>query len=150
MAEDEIKIKRRHLPHWTTEGAIYFITFRTKQIVLTANEQKLVLTHIKQGNGVYYTLFATVVMPDHVHLILIPKKYDLSRVMKGIKGVGARFVNKHRGTSGSVWQNESFDRIIRDKNEFDEKMAYMLYNPCKKGLIDDPWNYHGWYCNFDI
>ena len=36
------------------------------------------------------------------------------------------------------------------RNEFDEKMAYMLNNPCRKGLTDDPWSYHGWYCNFEI
>ena len=150
MVDGEIKIKRRHLPHWTMEDAVYFITFRTKVSVLTIDEQILVLDHLKQGNIKYYTLFAAVVMPDHVHLILMPEKYSLSRIMKGIKGVTARLINKYRNTNTYIWQSESFDRIIRNKNEFDEKMAYMLNNPCRKGLTDDPWSYHRWYCNFEI
>jgi REP element-mobilizing transposase RayT len=87
-------------------------------------------------------------MPDHVHLLLRPKKeYSLSRVMRGIKGVSAHKVNQHRGTKERVWQNESFDRIVRDGIEFDQKLKYMYNNPLKKGLTIDPSHYIGWFYN---
>ncbi len=87
-------------------------------------------------------------MPDHVHLLLTPTgEYNISRIMKGIKGTSARELNLKRGTSGSIWQDESFDRIIRDQNELDEKLNYMMNNPAKRGLTDNLWYYHGWYFN---
>jgi REP element-mobilizing transposase RayT len=147
MEEKELQVTRRHLPHWRIEGATYFITFRTKQLLLTPAEQELVLNHIKEGHKGYYSLAAAVVMPDHVHMILTPSAdFELDRIMKGIKGASAHKINILRGTSGSVWQDECFDRIIRDQDEFEEKVRYMLDNAVKEGLVDDPWNYHGWFC----
>jgi len=164
-----LKIKRRKLPHWTLQGATHFITFRTHQVfpqtgvpvLLSIDEQKLVLEHIKEGDGKFYKLIAVVVMPDYVHLLLTPMEgYSLSRIMKGIKGVSARQINLRRRptdrngrtdknvcSTGSIWKDESFDRIIRNQKEFDEKLNYMFYNPMKKGLTKDPWSYYGWYFN---
>lgn len=149
----ELEITRRHLPHWTLNGAMYFVTFRIrtdKNIcpTLSVEEQELVLKHVINGNEKFYTLIAAIVMPDHVHLLLTPTGgYTISRIMKGIKGTSARELNLKRGTSGSIWQDESFDRIIRDQNELDEKLNYMMNNPAKRGLTDNPWYYHGWYFN---
>ena len=153
--EGQFEITRRHLPHWTLKGAIYFVTFRTdsktdKNVcpTLSVEEQKLVLKHIINGNEKFYTLISAIVMPDHIHMLLTPMGgYSLSRIMKGIKGVSARRLNLKRGTSGSIWQEESFDRIIRNQNELDEKLSYMLNNPAKRGLTESPWDYHGWYFN---
>jgi REP element-mobilizing transposase RayT len=87
-------------------------------------------------------------MPDHVHILIRPKEgYTLSRVMKGIKGVSAHKVNVHRNTNGTIWQDESYDRIIRNNDEFDQKLNYMYNNPIKKGLSDEPSEYVGWYIN---
>lgn len=146
--DEELKIARRHLPHWTLKGATYFVTFRAANGELSIDEQKLVLEHIIEGNEKFYTLIAAVVMPDHVHLLLTPnERYNLNRIMKGIKGVSARQLNLKRGTSGSIWQDESFDGIIRDQNELNEKLDYMLNNPVKRGLTDSPWDHHVWYFN---
>jgi REP element-mobilizing transposase RayT len=152
----ELRITQRHLPHWTLEGSIYFVTFDCDAIVLTMEEIRIVVEHIKEGDDKFYDLFAVVVMPDHVHLLHRPlEAHDLSRIMKGIKGVSARKVNFHRETSGTIWQDESYDHIIRDSQEFDQKLNYMYNNPIKKGLTDDPSKYVGWYvnvkkCGFDV
>ena len=144
----ELNITRRKLPHWTLKDSIYFVTFRTKKVELYVEEQKNVLQHIIDGNNKFYMLIAVVVMPDHIHILLEPiEEYNLSRIMRGIKGVTARKINKKRKNSGNIWQNESFDRIIRDENELFEKINYMLYNPVKRGLVENPWDYHGWYFN---
>ena len=67
--------------------------------------------------------------------------------MNGIKGVSPHKINLKRNTSETIWQDESFDRIIRNAEELKEKINYMLNNPLKKGLTDNPMNYHGWYYN---
>ena len=110
----ELRITRRRLPHWQAEGSIYFITFRLARGVLTADERRLVLDHIKSGNAQFYHLIAVVVMSDHVHaLMTLSWGMELSRVVKGIKGVSARLLNQMRGTRGAVWQDEWWDRIVR-------------------------------------
>ncbi|MDB5172822.1 MAG: Thiamine-phosphate pyrophosphorylase [Phycisphaerales bacterium] len=143
-----LEIKRRRLPHWRLEGSAYFVTFRVASGVLNTSERASVLGHIKAGDAQFYRLFAAVVMPDHAHVLLRPNEgVELSRILKGIKGVSARLVNTSRNSHGSVWQDESWDRIMRDQAEFDEKLEYMLNNPVKKGLVSDPWQYDGWYYN---
>jgi REP element-mobilizing transposase RayT len=90
-------------------------------------------------------------MPDHVHLLFKPADgFSLSRIMKGVKGASSKRLNEQRGTRGSLWQDESWDRIIRDEAEFDEKLNYMLNNPVKAGLCEDAWEYAGWYYNPDF
>jgi len=46
-------------------------------------------------------------------------------------------------STGAVWQDESFDRIIRAGEDIDEKCAYVVENPVRKGLVeraeDYPW-----------
>ena len=151
MKENGLHITKRHLPHWTLHGSTYFITFRTQDNELSVDEQKIVLEHIKAGDKKYYSLIALTIMPDHAHILLAPHDgVELRRIMKGIKGVSARKINMLPNASGSIWQDESFDRIIRDQKELDEKLNYMLNNPAKKGLTDNPWNYHGWYCNEEM
>jgi REP element-mobilizing transposase RayT len=143
----DIKRTRRRLPHWSLEGATYFITFRLANGVLTSHEINLVLEHIRDGDPQYYDLLAIVVMPDHAHLLITPGDgYTLSRIMKGIKGASARKVNNSRKSTGRIWQDESLDRIIRDDGELLEKLRYMLHNPVKVGLSDDGWSYHGFCC----
>ncbi|MFH0990560.1 MAG: transposase [bacterium] len=147
---EELKITRRHLPHWTIDGSIYFVTFCAYETMFDRNEQRIVLDHIKEGDGKFYTCYAVIVMPDHVHLLLKPKEgVTLSRIMHGIKGVSAHKINQYRNAKGVIWQKESFDRIVRDGNEFDEKLNYMYNNPVKKGLTENPENYAGWYYNED-
>jgi REP element-mobilizing transposase RayT len=150
MAKHEIKITRRHLPHWSLDGAMYYVTFRPASGELRSSERALVLNHIKEGDGEYYTLVGCVVMPDHAHVILMADLgYSLEKIMKGVKGASARKLNIARGSRGKIWQHESFDRIVRCEKELHGKLVYMLNNPLKAGLVEDPWRYRGWYCNKD-
>ncbi len=145
---EQFRITRRHLPHWTKTGATYFITFNTINKMFTESEREIVLDHMLSGAGKFYDLIAAIIMPDHVHIVITPKKDNtLSNILKSIKGVSARLVNKFNNTTGSIWQSESFDRIIRDEKELYDILEYLLNNPVKKGLIDDPWKYDGWYYN---
>jgi REP element-mobilizing transposase RayT len=151
MKREKLRIKRRHLPHWTMKDATYFVTFNSIRGNLSIDCQLVTLNIIKEGNNKYYKLTACIVMPNHVHLILRPnEEYTLTRIMKGMKGKSARAVNIISSKSGSVWQDESHDRIIRCKKELMNKIRYIINNPVKKGLTLDPLNYHGLYLNDEI
>lgn len=135
--DDDLHIHHRNLPHWELAGSTYFITFRLREGTLSPVERAIVFRHILSGSAKFYALHAAVVMPDHVHLILEPTPgVGLSRIMKGIKGVSAKLVNQARGVSGTLWQDESFDRILRDKDEYVEKWNYIHNNPVKSLLVE--------------
>ena len=145
--KDELCINRRNLPHWQLPGSTYFITFRLKSGIISDDERKIVLDAIKHFHKIRYWVTATVVMPDHIHLMLKPVvsesngEFSLSKILQGIKGFSAREINKTRGTKGALWQDESFDRIVRDYDECLEKWNYIRLNAVKTGLCQAPEDY---------
>lgn len=146
---NEVTIRRRHLPHWTIDGAVYFVTFRSIRI-LKESERIIVLDHIKSGDGKFYTLISSVIMPDHAHILIHPlPPYTLSRIMMGIKGVSAHLLNLNRNTRGNVWQHESYDRIVGTQYSLNRIINYIAKNPVKAGLSETAEGYSGWYCNSD-
>lgn len=95
-----------------------------------------------------YNLYVAVVMPDHVHMILTPlidqerrRIAPLSDIMKGIKGTAAHVINRQLKRRGAVWQEESFDHLLRSSESLDAKIAYILANPVRKGLVTVPSEY---------
>ena len=144
----ELKITRRKLPHWTLSGSIYFITFKLQSGILTNDERSIIFQHILAGNNKYYSLIAYVVMPNHVHLLLtIIGDNQLTTIMKSIKGVTARKINRHRNKTGSIWLAESYDHIIRNQNEFYNTIQYISDNPQRAGLIKENEKYPFLYLN---
>jgi REP element-mobilizing transposase RayT len=104
-----------------------------------------------------YKLWAYVIMPNHVHVLVKPKlaipaadamtdgSVSLSDITKRLKGYAAREANKLLGLTGqSFWQAESFDHWPRDEYEFYRIIAYIENNPVKAGLVilaeDWPWS----------
>jgi REP element-mobilizing transposase RayT len=145
--KDELLIGRRNLPHWRLPGSTYFVTFRLNKGVLSEDERKIVLDAIKHFHQIRYWVTAAVVLPDHVHLIFKSladgsgDTFSLSKILQSIKGFSARAINKCRGSEGLLWQDESFDRIVRDHDEYLEKWNYIRNNPVKSGLCQSPEEY---------
>jgi putative transposase len=145
--KDEFSFSRRNLPHWQLSGSTYFVSFRLKSGIILEDERRMVLDAIKHFHKIKYWVTAAVVMPDHVHLMLKPVAIEyganssLSKILQGIKGFSAWEINKSRGTKGAIWQDESFDRIVRDHDEYLEKWQYIRNNPVKAGLCQGPEEY---------
>ncbi len=134
---------RHHLPHHQMGGSTYFVTFRSARGVLPDQALAALRDHLSEGHGGLFDLAFGVIMPDHVHLLLRPRPHspglwhDLGAIMKSIKGGSARKINRILGTERAVWQKESFDRIVPDDAEFEQKWDYMVNNPRKAGLVED-------------
>jgi REP element-mobilizing transposase RayT len=92
-------------------------------------------------------LHAVVIMPEHVHLLLTPMRnaegwpFTLKDILKLIKGPAARSVNMLTGTHGALWQDESFDHVLRSNESFDEKLEYICRNPVRRELVAQPEEY---------
>jgi REP element-mobilizing transposase RayT len=108
---------RGHLPHWESERATYFVTFRLAD-----------------------SLQAWAVMPNHVHAVFTPQKpFHLANIVHSWKSYSAVQANRILGRQGSFWQREYYDHLVRDDTDFDRIVRYVLDNPRKAGLLDWRW-----------
>ena len=86
----------------------------------------------------HYQLHSYVVMPNHVHLLVTPLA-DVSKLMQSLKRFTAREGNRILGLTGqSFWQDESYDRLVRNETEFERIANYIEMNPVKCGLAVTP------------
>jgi putative DNA methylase len=98
----------------------------------------IVTEAILSRDGGPYTLHAWVAMPNHVHLLITPLT-EVSKVMQSLKRFTARECNKVIGRIGQpFWQDESYDRLVRDTSEFARIARYIEMNPVKAGLVTAP------------
>ena len=80
-----------------------------------------------------------MVMPDHVHLQLMPLEHMThNEVLRRIKGRSSREINRFLRRRGKFWQRESFDRILRSDEDRMKRAEYIAYNPVRAGLVDRP------------
>jgi putative transposase len=86
-------------------------------------------------------LHAWVVMPNHVHLLCTTES-PLSELVRKLKGPTAFRANKLLGLSGKpFWQQEYFDRGVRNDKEFEKIRHYIEWNPVKAALVARPEDY---------
>ena len=193
---DEIQKRRGHnLPHWTTHGAAYAVTFRLADSLpshvlhtwrqeregivrqaqeqdrpLTAQEERelhrlhsmrietfldsgqgachlakaeiasLVHESLQHFDGRRYDLIAWCIMPNHVHVIVRPfDGYDLAGILHSWKSFTGKQANRLLGATGAFWQDEYYDHLIRDEQDFRGQLNYVLDNSDRAGLQDWPW-----------
>jgi len=85
-----------------------------------------------------YVLHAYVVMPNHVHLLLEPRR-PLAKITTVMKGVTARDANATLGRIGKpFWQDESFDHWVRNSAQFERIRHYIEWNPVSAKLAATP------------
>lgn len=93
-------------------------------------------------DGERYTLFAWVVMSNHVHVILQPhEEWQLPQIIHSWKSFTARKANKILGRTGAFWQTEYYDHLIRHENDLYRCIAYTWENPEKAGLRAYKWRW---------
>ena len=83
----------------------------------------------------FYDLGAWVVMPNHVHLLILPR-VPVPPLMRWLKGSTARSANQVLGQTGQpFWQDESWDHYLRRSSQIGRVAAYIEGNPVSAGLV---------------
>jgi putative transposase len=91
--------------------------------------------YFNRGQLAHYTLHSFVVMPNHVHLLATPL-VALPKMMKSLKSITAKRANSILHLTGRpFWQEESYDRLVRDEQEFERVRSYIENNPVRAGLV---------------
>ena len=132
----------RNLPHLRLPGATYFVTWRLASGALNPDERTIVLNALRHWHGDHCHLSMACVMPDHVHAIVrMVGDHSLTDWTASVKKFAASQINASRGTSGTFWQDEAFDHIIRDGDWFATFVGYIARNPVIEGLCARPSEY---------
>src|SRR6266571_9203822 len=59
----------------------------------------------------------------------------MRKVAKAIKGTSTHAIDRKLHSHEAVWQEESFDHVLRSSESLDAKIDYVLQNPVRKGLV---------------
>lgn len=93
--------------------------------------------HFRERN-MHYLVHAWVVMANHVHILITPR-VEVSKLMQSLKRFTGREGNRILGLTGHpFWQDESFDRLVRNEDEFRRIARYIEMNPMRAGLVETP------------
>ena len=136
------RIKRYYEPE-----AIYNITCNTcgRRPILKDERAATFLMNIL---GYYkfilrFSLYCYCIMPDHIHLIIQPHRarYNISEVMRYIKGDFGRNYNNLIRKNGIIWQRRFFDTALRTEEDITTRINYILQNPVRANIIKEATDY---------
>ena len=123
-------------------GAFYHVIARGNKgakVFKTAQDYKLYLRFLKEYKKRYpFLLYAYVLMPTHVHLLLEVQQTPLSKIMQSLQ---FRYTRHYNRTWGHLFQGR-YKAILCEKDPyFLELSAYIHLNPVRAGLGGDPSDY---------
>ncbi len=135
-------------------GRFFFITTNLLKYAqpLSTSERNICLDHIDRARAKHkFALFAYVVMPDHVHILIWTVESVLPELMRDWKSGSGFAIAKARSKRGAIWQERYFDFILRRAGDFGKKLEYIHENPVEAGLIAKPedwkWSSAAFYIN---
>ena len=138
---------------------------RSLEWLLEPRIAKIVQENLYHHAGTKYSLWAYVIMPNHVHVVLQPdeiwakrfqaddsrmtsyEKGSLSAILHSLRSYTAKEANKVLGQTGRFWQAEAYDHWVRDNGELRRIIRYVENNSVQAGLAKTPedWRYSSAY-----
>jgi len=79
-----------------------------------------------------------VLMPDHLHWLMILQDDELPEVMRLLKGRSARAIGQ------GLWQANYYDHAVRQEEDLHKMARYMVANPLRANLVDTIGDYPLW------
>ena len=130
-------------------------------ITTTVLEKKPVFNNIETAEIVLNSLHwlekrgeilldAAVVMPDHLHFVAGLHRGSLAKLMRSFKGYTAYKINELLQKKGPFWQSQYHDHAVRQDEDLNEVVLYVLSNPVRAGLAKDFHDYPYWYCRWSL
>jgi putative transposase len=130
VAADRILDRDRFGPLWLSRSRIARLVMET----IVAGESE-------RG---FYELTAWAIMPNHVHLLILPR-IAVAKIMRWLKGSTARRANQLLERTGlPFWQDESYDHWVWSPKELSRIIRYIEENPVSAGLVGWPWSSGAW------
>jgi putative transposase len=98
---------------------------------------------LKHFDGERYILTDSVVMPNHVHVLVAFADPDLLLSQpRSWKKFTGRQIQQSLGCSGAFWQVEQFDHLVRSPEQFEYFRKYIATNPERAGLKEGSFRHY--------
>ena len=105
---------------------------------------QIVKDSLEYYNKQKYLLHAWCIMPNHLHVIFqLLASYRQREVLFGWKSYTAHAINKALNRSGTLWQSDCYNHIIRTEREYYNQMWYVWNNPKYLPAEEKKWR---WSC----
>jgi putative transposase len=121
-------------PERTATSGTFFVTTitsdRRRLFAVERSARSMIDTLQKYRTDGLFKLYAFVVMPDHMHLLITTD--DLPKAMQHVKGGFSRSL----GSKMPVWQRGFADHLVRNREEFESRRGCIHQNPVRAGLAD--------------
>lgn len=121
-----------------TQSKLYHVIIRgiNRQDIFFDNQDKRKFKkELKKAKEKFeYSLYAYVLMPNHVHLIIYDKDNNLSKIMHSILVSFSEYTNKKYKRNGHLFQNRFKSKPIEDNEYLKTAIKYIHYNPEKAGI----------------
>jgi putative transposase len=132
----------------------YLITtavYNRRPLLTQQNVPEILFSSLRwlEGQG-RLALDASVVMPDHLHMIIALHQGSLAQVMHSFKSFTAQKINHMTGASGALWQHQYHDHAIREDEDLIQVILCTLNNPVRAGLVKDFHEYPYWFCRWSV
>jgi putative transposase len=124
---------------------VFFVTVTAKDRVPWIGQRgvQLTLERIWREEATAWLVGFYLLMPDHLHLFCAPRDlhFDIDRWITFWK---RQFSRQHLDRDWA-WQRRAFHHRMRDRVEYEEKLAYVRENPLRKDLVKtvDEWPWQG-------
>lgn len=124
------------------ETRTYFLTFVTAQrrrIFQVTDTAEMISSHLQnQRKKGRMEVYAFVIMPDHLHLLLTPAPdVSLEKAVQFIKG-GFSFLLKSKL---DVWERGYNEVQVTTADQFDSFRLYIESNPVRANIVSEPHAY---------
>jgi len=150
--------------NYSLENACYFITVTARKFIPLFQGAEVVrilfdsLEFQRRNNGL--KVYAYVVMPNHIHLVVGSDPKIMNNVIGCFKSYTSRSIaeyldvndaqllkklqnSAYKGQSYAVWQETFRSEVIYGEVFLKQKVDYIHNNPVKSGLVEsaDDWKY---------
>lgn len=149
----------RHFDNLGTARFVTFSCFGHRPLLTQRGNIEAVIEQterLRSDDGI--SLLAYVIMPDHVHMVLLPPEgLELGRAIGRLKALSARKILAASSNAGAArrdgrrvfWQRRCYDHNCRTRGTVLEKIEYCHANPVRAGLAREPadweWSSFNWY-----
>ena len=137
------------LPHWRADDVTYYVTFRHRR-ALDDRERRDLLRALLKPDGRQWNLLIVVVLPERTELIFEVREapatgrpYELSDVVEKAKTKVGRAIVRRTEERYPPFYEESYDRIVRDETELEERWQAIFDAPVSEELAEAAEDYDG-------
>lgn len=128
-------------------GAVYMITIITnnrQRVFDTWHAGRPVIAALRRAETEQHAkTLAWVLMPDHLHWLLVLGDTSLGTLVRRMKG-RATAALRARGLNHNFWQNGYHDTLLKAPADIYRTARYIIANPLRAGLVSRVGDYPLW------